>query len=267
MSDAITTTPPPTWRDAIKDEALRNDPNIATVPDLDTFAKNFIATKAMTGRKAYDLPAPDWTTEKWKEWNKTIGVPEAPDKYSPVDTTALAKAGLPKDVISAAVAKFHEVGLTDRQAKGLLDWYLGDSAKGREIQSQQEVASKTAGESSLKQHFGDKYEAKMGLVKAWMTKNADPKFAEAVDKAGLGNDPEFVKALIKSAEATLEDVSRTGNPGQGFGSPHADAASALLAIDQMKGDKAEMQKYFAGDKAMVEKWQTLHNKAYAPKAA
>src|SRR5215218_4903194 len=56
-------------------------------------AKRFIDTKAMVGKKAYDLPKDDWKPEQWAEWHKTIGVPEAPDKYGAIDPALLSKAG------------------------------------------------------------------------------------------------------------------------------------------------------------------------------
>jgi len=265
--------PPPTaaptnWRDGIKDEALRNNPFVATAPDFDTFVASAVATKAMTGRKAYDLPQHDWAPEKWKEWNKTIGVPEAPDKYSPTDKAMLEKAGLPPEVMTAAMSKFHEAGLTDRQAKSIIDWYVGDSVKGGELAQTQAAAARVAGENSLKQEFGDKFPAKMGLVKAWMSKNSDPQFIEAVEKSGLGNDPSFVKAIIKSAEATLESDSRTGNVGSlGAGAEVAVAQADIKEIMSRRISDAGYNAKFADPKSSESvRWAQLHTVAYPNKA-
>ena len=245
---------------------MRNDSNFTTVPDLDTLAKNYIATKAMVGKKAYELPQADWPKEKWAEWNKTIGVPEKSDNYSKVDSAALEKAGLPPEVISTATQKFHEMGLTDRQAKGLLDWYVGDAAKGSEIQQQAVAASKIQGEQTLKREFGDKFDAKMALVPVWLKQNADPAFLEAIEKAGLGSDPNFVKAIIKSAEATLEDTSRSGNTGAPGG---GEGASALQEIEQMKIRRLSEPTYAAKfeDPRTPERqrWEQLHQIAYSSK--
>jgi hypothetical protein len=257
--------PPITDWKASLPEDLRANPSLATIPDIPTLAKSYVDTKAFTGKKAYELPQPDWKAEQWSAWNKTIGVPEAPDKYSPIDKAVLEKAGLPPEVISSAAAKFHEWGLTDRQAKGLLDWYMGDTIKGRELQEQNSEAERAKGESALRGEFGDKYEARMGLLKAWLSQNGSPEFAEAVDAAGLGSNPAFVKAIIASAEKTMEATGRSGGSPATTG-PEA-AASALMEIEAMKADMTQMKRYFGGDKEMVAKWRELHKAAYPTPAA
>lgn len=52
----------------------------------------------------------------------------------------MTQAGMPKDAIIAANKKFHELGLTPRQVKGLVnDWYLKDAAAGNEVLSKQSL--------------------------------------------------------------------------------------------------------------------------------
>ena len=263
-------TPPPAgkWFDGIKDEALRNDPFVSTAPDLDTFAKNAIATKAMTGRKAYDLPQRDWKPEQWEAWNKTIGVPEKPESYSPVDKAMLEKAGVDEATLGIYRARAHKLGITDRQFGEYIKEELTLAAQGREMQEQQKVAAKTSAESELKKEFGDKYEAKMQLVPVWLKQNANEGFLEAITKAGLDNDPAFVKAIIKSAEATLENNSRTGNTSNTTGT---EGASALVEIEQMKARRLSDKTYaaqFENPKSEERmRWEELHKKAYNVKAA
>lgn len=269
-------TPPPaalaaSWRDTIKDPALRDNPFVVTAPDFDTFVANAVATKAMTGKKAYDLPQADWKPEQWKEWHKTIGVPDAPDKYTPMDKAKLEAAGIPPEVLGTAMAKFHEAGLTDKQARSIVEWYVGDAAKGGELAAQNVAAARVAGEAALKQEYGDKFDAKMGLMKAWIAKNAGEEFAAAVDKAGLGNDPAFVKAIIKSAEATLEADSRFGGGTKTFGSG-AEAAIAQADIKEMMSrrttDAAYNAKFNDPKSAERVQWEKLHLIAYPkPQAA
>ena len=274
MSDTATPPATPAWISDLPED-LRSNPTLSSFKGNEwkevgpVMAKSLVETKALTGRKAYDLPQPDWKPEQWSAWNKTIGVPEAPDKYSPVDKAALEKAGLPPEVITAAAGKFHEMGLTDRQAKGLLDWYVGDAAKGRELQATNTAAEKAQGEAALKQAYGDKYEAKMGLVKAWLGKNSDPEFLNFVETNGLANHPAFIKAIIKSAEATLEDSSRNGG-----GNPFGDTASRAVAMQKIEEIKARRITDPAYSKAFNEpksseraEWDRLHEIAFNTKNA
>lgn len=260
-------TPPPAapsnWRDSLPDDLKAND-TLATVPDVPTLAKNYLATKAMTGRKAYDLPDANWKPEQWKEWNKAIGVPDAPDKYSPVDKELIEKAGVKPEVLSAATGKFHELGLTDRQTRGILDWFLGDTANGLKMQNEAKAAERAQGESALKQEWGDKYEAKAGLLKAWLKEYADPEFVAFVDSNGLGSNPAFIKAIVKSGEKTLEDNSRMGIKSPLGGD--ADRASAVAEIEAMKSnrlnDRAYSEKFNDPKSEERQRWNKLHDIAF-----
>lgn len=260
------TQPPANWRDGLPDD-LKANPSLATIPDVKTLAQSFVATKALTGKKAYDLPQANWTPEQHKEWNKLIGVPEAPDKYTPMEKAQLEKAGIPPETLTAAMTKFHEAGLTDRQAKSIVEWFVGDAVKGGELLAEQQSAARVAGETALKQEFGDRYQAKMGLVKAWLKQNADADFLDTIEKNGLGNDPKFIKAIIKSAEATLESDSRTGNVSSPMG---AESAAALAEIEQMKGkrltDRAFSEKFNDPRSPERIRWEQLHKIAFESKS-
>lgn len=252
----------PTWRDSLPED-IRSDATLATIPDVGTLAKNFIATKALVGRKSYDLPRDDWKPEQWQEWHKTLGVPEKPDAYPLPEATVLEKAGLPVEVIKTAAGKFHELGLTPRQAKGLLDWYTSDATKGAETAATQAAAEKVAAENALKQEFGDAYPAKMGLVKAFLSKYGSPELIAWAEETGAGNNPAFVRSLIKAGEALLEDSSRRGVPV----SPGAEAAFARIEIEQMKAqrltDKAYSAKFEDAKSPERIRWNQLHDVAYA----
>lgn len=265
MPDDTVTTPP--WIASLPDD-LKNNPSITAFKGNTwdevgpTVLKSFIETKALTGRKAYSVPADDWKPEQWAEWNKTIGVPDAPDKYPTPDAAMAEKAGMSKETLDAAFKKFHEIGMTPRQVKSLLnDWYIGEAAKGADMAEQQRKAQTEQATTTLKQEFGDKYEAKMGLVKAFLSKFGSPELIKWADESGAGNSPEFVKALVKASEAMLEDSSHGGRAGQ-FG-PASSKASALQAISELKMDKGFMQQFMSGQKDAVKKWNDLHQVAYS----
>lgn len=254
----------PTWRDTLPDD-LKADATLATIPDVNTLAKNHVALKAMTGRKAYDLPQDTWTPEQWKSWNSTIGVPESADKYPMPEAATLEKAGLPIEVVQAAAAKFHEVGLTTRQTKAILDWYTSDSAKGLELQATTRAAETVAATNALKQEFGDKYDAKMGLVKAFLSKYGSAELIAWAEETGAGNNPHFIRSLVKAGEALLEDSSRRGAPP----SQGAEQASALAEIEEMKGkrltDRAYSERFNDPKSPERQRWNQLHDVAFQTK--
>jgi hypothetical protein len=263
MSD----TPEPSWRDTLPDN-LKTHESLAQFKDINSLAEGYVNTKAMVGRKAYDLPKDDWKPEQWGEWHKTIGVPETPDKYGAPPEEMLTKAGLNKEVLASAQKRFHELGLTPRQVKGIMDeWYIPTSIKGSELQAQ-EKATKTQAEAAnldneLSRLYGDKKQAKLGLVKSFLSQYGNEELVKWADESGAGNNIGFVTSLIKAGEALLEDTSKRGGSGPGFASPKA---AALQTIEDMKGDVEFMKRFTNGDKAAVKKWNDTYNAAYSAAA-
>jgi hypothetical protein len=268
-------TPAPTWRDTLPDP-IKTHESLAHFKDINALAESYINTKAMVGKKAYALPEDSWKPEQWNEWHKTIGVPDAPDKYGAPPEEMLTKAGLNKEVLASAQKRFHELGLTPRQVKGIMEeWYLPTAIKGSEVQAQQAQQEREASsqklQSELTQLYGDKKDAKVGLVKAVLSKFGSPELVEWAEKSGAGNDPGFVKSLIKMGEAMLEDSTSRGGGGGDLG-PAASRANALKEIDAMMAnrvnDPAFAAKFEDPKSAERVKWAQLHDIAYPkPQAA
>lgn len=267
MSDTQQT---PSWVADLPEE-LRTNPTLASFKGNDwkdvgpVLAKSYVESRAMIGKKAYDLPKDDWKPEQWSEWHKALGVPESPDKYGTPPEDLITKAGIDKETLKAAQKRFHELGLTPRQVKGIMDeWYLPTAATGSELkakqQEQERLESAQKLNDELNQLYGDRKDAKLGLVKAFLSKFGGNELVEWADKTGAGNDPGFVKTLIKAGEVLIEDSARRGQSGSlGSGGVKEEA---LQAIIELKGNQDFMNKYFGGDKVARAKWDDLHLKAY-----
>ena len=228
-------------------------------------AKSFIETKSMTGRKAYDLPQQDWKPEQWQNWNKTIGVPESPDKYDPVDENLLKKTGLPPEVIANANKKFQEIGLTPRQVKGLLhDWYLPDLAKGFEMESAQRAESLKKDEAALRADWADKYDSNAGLVKAALAKYGSPELTKWADENGMANNPMLAKLFAKIGQELTESSGRTAGGGGGNQNTGKEAARAKITeIMSKRGTDREYEKLFqAYNSPELAQLQALYKEAY-----
>lgn len=259
-----TTTPAPAWV-ADLPEDLRGNQTLAQFKGEQwkdvgpVLAKSYVEARSVMGKKAYDLPQEDWKPEQWQSWHKTIGVPEGPDKYPAYDEKLAEKAGLTKEVTASAMKKFHELGLTPRQAKGLLnDWYLSEAANGADLQekSRQEASAKAV--ADLKQQYGDKYDSRVALVKSALALGGGD-LADRLEKAGFGNDPELFKALVAIGEKTLEDTTARG--GKGVGGQDAKSAAAqeigTLILDK-EFQAALMNGMHPGHDAALQRWTRLH---------
>lgn len=258
----------PAWM-ADLPEDIRSNPSLSSFKGNDwkevgpTLAKSFLETKSMVGRKEDEFfPKEDWKPEQWSQFHKRIGVPEAPDKYGAPADEIVTKAGLTKETVAAAHKRFHELGLTPKQVKGILDdWYIPTAIQGSELTAQQKEQAKTEAINKIKSEHGDKFDAKAGLVKS-VLKLGGGDLAERFEAAGFGNDPELFKALAELGEKVLEDTSRRGPNGVALGADAA-KANALRTISDLKMDKEFMSLFLAGNKDAVKKWNEAHNAAYA----
>lgn len=270
------TTPPAAWI-ADLPEDLRTNPTLSSFKGTEwkevgpALAKSYVEARSMIGKKAYDLPADDWKPEQWANWHKTIGVPDAPDKYTPVDADLAEKAGLSGDVLKAAFAKFHEAGLTPRQKKILLDdWFVADAIKGSEMKAAQEKAASEKALGEMKAAYGEKFDAKMALVKS-VLKLGEGDLAERLEAAGFGNDPQLFKALVALGEKTMEDSASRGGKGDSILGPEAQKADALRQIESITKERianpALDSKYGDPRTDEFKKLQELFRKAYTINAA
>lgn len=256
----------PAWISDLPEE-LRGNPTWQSFKGNDwkevgpVLAKSLVDTKSFLGKKEDEyFPKDDWKPEQWDSFKKKIGVPESADKYELPPDELLTKAGLSNEVISEANKKFHELGLTPRQVKGLVhDWYLKDAATGNEMVQKQKQDQAAAASAAIKQEYGDKFEAKKGLVKSVLALGGEG-FAEEIEAAGFGNSPKLFKMLVALGEKTMEDSSRRGGESP-LGAASAPAA-AIQAIAELKQNNEYMTAFTSGNKDAVKKWNDLHNAAY-----
>lgn len=252
-------------------EDLRGNPTLQSFKGNDwkevgpALAKSFIETKKMTGQKAYDLPKDDWKPEQWGEWNRSIGVPESPDKYPTIDGELLKKTSLPPEVLASANKKFHELGLTPKQVKGLVnDWYLPDVAKGMEQEAAAKQEAMKRDEEAIRAEWGDKFDTNAGLVKAALAKFGSPELSKWAEENGAANNPALAKMLAKIGEQMLESSARGGGSTASGGGQ--DKTGALKEIEEIMAKRISdpaFAKAFENPKSPeLARWHELHKIAY-----
>ncbi len=252
-------------------EDLRGNPTLQSFKGNDwkevgpALAKSFIETKKMTGQKAYDLPKDDWKPEQWSEWHKTIGVPESPDKYPQVDAELLKKTSLPPEIIASANKKFHELGLTPKQVKGLVnDWYLPDVAKGMEQEAAAKQEAMKRDEEAIRAEWGDNYDKNAGLVRAALAEVGSPELSKWVEEIGAANKPELAKMLAKVGERMLESSARGGGSTTSGGATDREGAKNEIneMIQKRINDPAFAKAFENPKSAELARWHELHKIAY-----
>lgn len=260
---ALPGTPPASpvdWRAGLPAE-LQTEPMLKTVPDVATLAKNYINAERMIGQKRLVVPGEKAQQVEWDAvWN-TLGRPETHDKYP--DSTVKPAEGLVLDANGLKTAKetFHKLGLSTKQAQGILDFYMqGVNTVHSAVQSQAKTSTAQATET-LRQEWGDKFDVNMEVARAVIKQHGSEQLFNELD-AGLGNHVGLIKLLHKFGASMIEGSNRQGQGSLQVGQ----GAQAVAEIEQMKLDqdfqKALHDARHTGHKAAVDRWMDSHRRAY-----
>lgn len=256
-TEPTTTTAPAqetstSWLDTLPQD-MRADPSLATIKDIPTLAKNYVETKRALGTEKIAKPQKNWGEKEWGEFYNTVGRPADPEKYS--DPTVKLDESIPldKESVKNIKTQFHKLGLTDTQAKGILDYYFGSINTATQKDKEKSQADIAAAEAAIRKEWGQKYDMNVELAKAVANKFASP---ELVKK--YGNDPEFLKFLAKVGTHTMEDSAT----GRGDGNILPTDLAAKREIMKMKGDSEFMKRFINGDKGARALWEEQHRIAY-----
>lgn len=137
-------------------------------------------------------------------------IPESPDGYEGPEVPE----GLPVD--DEAMAGFkslaHELKLTPDQVKKIIEYdfqraqrYIDADRQETEDAATEIKRNRDAATAALNKEWGSGREAKMELIAKLKTKFLDEDTIKEWDKAGLGDDPKFLKFLAAIGEVMDED--------------------------------------------------------------
>ena len=196
------------------------------------------------------LPKDEGDGEAWSALYDKLGRPKDAAGY------ALDKReGVEPELAQAFGATFHELGLSARQAGGIVDRFMtmqGEAAARAEAAAAQQERGEAA---QLRSSLGATYEATVetalraagaaGLEEAQLVA-----IRRAIGPAAL------VTALAKLGAGVLEDQVPNGAGGAGGG-------NALTQLEERKKDGAFMERYLNKDKEAVQEMNRLYADAYS----
>ena len=202
------------------------------------------------------MPKDDKDEEGHKAFRQKLGVPETADAYK----LDIPKEGGDENFAKEAAGKFHELGLTPAQAKGLNAWW---NEKVSGLAGAQEQTSKVAFDAErtdLRKSQGAALEQNSAIVD-----KAAQQFG--VDKDTLGK---LERAM--GPKATFEFLLKIGQglgehsfEGAGSGAPVGGKytpAQAQSRISDLRKDTDFVRRYTAGESAAVREMKELHQMAY-----
>lgn len=142
------------------------------------------------------VPKDDAPAEEWAKFHDRLGRPGAPEQYK-----LAVPEGMPAEFAKAAAAKFHELGLTARQAEALSKWW-------NDTGTQQTAAQEAAMQATLEAEH-------KALEKDWGTGPDASARRELARRAAvhLGLDEAAIDGIERTAgyAKTLKALAKVGD--------------------------------------------------------
>jgi hypothetical protein len=224
---------------------LQQDPSVTKFKSPEDLARSYVGLQKLAGskdpEKYIQVPGPEDDGTGRRAALTKLGLPDNPDGYE-----LQAPEGAPEgfkpdtDMGKAFKQKAHELGVLPDQAKGLFDWYGQLTGQTVTQQQQQLQEQQQANVDALRKEWGDAFDVRVKTanfaVNTLESKIGaeDGQLLEKLNAAGLGNDPDVIKALYEMGRVYTDsgDGPATGEKGsQKFGtSPQEakDKGNALL---------------------------------------
>jgi hypothetical protein len=184
------------------------------------------------------LPKDDAPADEWGKVYDRLGRPKSSDEYKlPIpdgDTGEFAKV---------AAGKFHELGLSAKQAQGLAEWWNATQAEMGSSQANSMAMNSEMEMEQLQKEWGPQYDANIEAGRrAARQFGVDAPMLEKMESA-LGT-AEMLKFFAKVGKGMGEDAIVEGSSSGKFGiSPEA----ARVRIQQLKADPEWTAKYLSGN--------------------
>jgi hypothetical protein len=243
-------TPAPqtsSWKDSISEE-FRKDPNIEKFTEIDALAKSYINATRMIGQDKLVIPNNNSTEDQWNEVYSKLGRPESADKYNlNVKSDIVA---LDKNSIKSFAEQSHKLGLNNKQAEGILQFYK-NNMEGSAQQSKIDTETAQAqSEQMLRQEWGRDFESKVKQAGALAKANINPDVLDMQLKDGtrVGDHPEIIKGFAKIAGMMSEDKILSTESGNATTSK--DIQSEISALTQDRNSPYWVKNHPDHDKAV-----------------
>src|SRR6056300_1655227 len=198
------TTVAKSWKDTISEE-FRNDPNISKFTEIDALAKSYINATRMIGQDKVAVPNNNSTDDQWNEVYDKLGRPESADKYKLEVQSETAP--LDEGAIKSFAENAHKLGLNNRQAQGILEYYK-ESMEGSAHQAKIDTeTSQAQAEQELRKEWGRSYDDNIKRAAQVAKANMNSEILDLTlsDGRTLGDHPEIIKGFANIANLMSED--------------------------------------------------------------
>lgn len=203
--------------------------SLKSYKDINGLLSSHIALEKKMG-SAVNVPGPEATDEERNTFYSKMGRPESADKYT-FNAKEITEKALGKDFpvnepfIQAAKSEFHKLGLTDSQARGLVEMYTAQQKLA--IDGMSSEVEKGVG--ALKSEWGHAYDSNVALCERAVNALSEdvPELKDFFADPRNGSNPALLKLFTFLGKAMGEDTARTGQETL----PSAEANTIKVALD------------------------------------
>jgi hypothetical protein len=187
------------WKESLPDD-LREDPSLKSIQDVPGLAKSYIHAQKMVGADKIPVPTEHATQEDWNAVYEKLGRPDSPEGYQ--------IEGEATEIINEFKPIAHQLGLNNNQVTKLVEFYNAQqetATNNAQVDLQQYQAES---EAAMRKELGRAYDTKMKsasrVAQNIFTKDQLDK-TKLSDGSRLGDNPMFLKAMIKVSDMISED--------------------------------------------------------------
>ena len=233
-----TGTPPPNdWRTVLPED-IRDEPSLQAIKTIPDLAKGYVHAQKLVGTDKLAKPQANWTPEQKAEFWNQIGRPKTAEEYKFGEFKLAEGVQIQDERLSAARSKFHELGLTNEQADGVMQYYVGVINQETETTLQAKAQSRQQGLQALQKEHGEKLSEVVDVANSALRSLGGEDLIKKLQVMQLDNDPQLVNLLYKVGKLAQEDDARGTGPGLLI----PDATAARQRIDDLVNDPDFMQR-------------------------
>jgi hypothetical protein len=251
---------------------LQSNQSITKHTNVEGLARAYVSASSMIGKNPDDfIPVPKDDAGRLAAFRKLGAV----DKEDGIKVNLGADAPETVKTLTPALAKLAvEKGIHPSHVQAIVDTVSGHLKATDGKTAEERTAQHAKNIETLKGEFGTAYDAHVKLANDGIAKletvaklgeGGGARLLEKLNKAGLGTDPDVIKALAFVGDITAEDDSGAARGGAAGGSFGSGTASAYEA----KAREYQTQSVIAKDPLERQRLQTLATQEWekAAKAA
>lgn len=199
---------------------LRDNSGLTKFKDTNGLAKSYLELQKTLGKDKAVIPGEGATPEELDGYFSKVGMPETADDYKFDNAENLKLDGFKNFA--------RENRFTQAQAQAGVEWIKNQAMANEKQASEQREQAIQSADVELRQELGEAYGESMARAKSFVQSNF-PSIMENKDiSEGLGNDPRFIKDMVKLSKM-MGEASINGVPKQTTLTP-AEAQSKRTAL-------------------------------------